>query len=52
MILTFIQMGVSMLTWEESLREGYTKEGEYFQTSTVRAGFDKNRKMYSIFGIK
>ncbi len=24
--------------------EGYTKEGEYFQTSTVRAGFDKNRK--------
>nr|WP_282551008.1 hypothetical protein [Providencia rettgeri] len=33
--------------------EGYTKEGEYFQTSTVRAGFDKKTgKMYSIFGIK
>ncbi|MEX6202241.1 hypothetical protein AB6G29_09060 [Providencia hangzhouensis] len=33
--------------------KGYTKEGAYFQTSTVRAGFDKKTgKMYSIFGIK
>ncbi len=35
------------------IAEGYTKDGEYFQTTIVRAGFDrKSGEMYSIYGIK
>nr|ELR5042366.1 hypothetical protein [Providencia stuartii] len=35
------------------IAEGYTKDGEYFQTTIVRAGFDrKSGEMYSISGVK
>lgn len=32
--------------------EGYNKNGEYFETSVVRAAFDKRTgELYSIFGV-
>ncbi|MBG6032750.1 hypothetical protein I5E97_17085, partial [Proteus hauseri] len=33
--------------------EGYNKEGEYFETSVVRAAFDRRTgELYSIFGVE